>query len=74
MGGNLADARRKVSIWAFVESKPRLTLMVPVSSVPALSWAKGAQCSPARTAMPCRAKISAASSQSNPVRKDTVAA
>ena len=29
-----------------------LSLTVPVSIVPALSWANGAQCSPARTQTP----------------------
>lgn len=42
----------------------KLTRTVPVSSVPPLRWAIGAQCSPARTAIPASARRRAASSQS----------
>ena len=50
-----ATARSNAALWAGLASWPKLTRTVPVSSVPALSWARGAQWSPARTAIPARA-------------------
>ena len=69
---NFLTARKNASVWRWDASCPKLTRTVPLSRVPALSCANGAQCSPARTAICCFASRSDASWQSIPGKKDTV--
>ena len=49
-------ARSSARVCKELASWPKLTRRVPVSRVPALSWARGAQWSPARRAMPLEPK------------------
>ena len=51
-------AARKAVISRLVLKAETLTRTVPVCSVPPVAWAKGEQCSPARTAMPRRLSAS----------------